>query len=179
MIHHLTSTNVSFAYLKNSSDFLNILVNNICSCVLLLNKNMELQAFNDSLKTIFSNKPDESLLYMKCGEAIGCAHSVEEIKECGKTSQCYNCELRLSALYSYVDKKIEYRKKISRYFYKTDNKKELKHLQYSTRPFYFEDDFYILLIIDDITDFECQKEVIEDQKRQIQELKSFIHGSNA
>ena len=79
MGNKVTSTNISFDYLKNSSDFLNIVLNNICSCVLLLNKDMELQAFNDPLKTVFSNKPDEYLLYIKCGEALGCAYTVEEM----------------------------------------------------------------------------------------------------
>ncbi len=59
---------------------------------------MELQAFNDSLKTIFLNKKDEDVLYKKCGEAIGCAYQVEEATQCGKTSNCCKCDLRLSAL---------------------------------------------------------------------------------
>ena len=70
----LTLTNVSFGFLKGSGDFLNIILNNINSCILLLDKDLKLKAFNDSLKTVFSNKKDEDLLYRRCGEAIGCAY---------------------------------------------------------------------------------------------------------
>jgi hypothetical protein len=78
MSSDLTMTNESFNFLSNSSDFLNIILNNINSCVLLLDKELKLRAYNDSLKTIFSNKKDEDLLYIKCGEAIGCAYQIEE-----------------------------------------------------------------------------------------------------
>jgi len=39
---------------------------------------MELQAFNEPMMSIFSNKSDEDLLYRKCGEAIGCTYQIEE-----------------------------------------------------------------------------------------------------
>ena len=48
----ISLTNTSFNYLSNSSEFLNIVLSNISSCVLLLNEHMELQAYNDALKTI-------------------------------------------------------------------------------------------------------------------------------
>ena len=151
MNNKLTSTNVSFDYLKHSPDFLNLVLNNICSCVLMLNKDMELQAFNDALKNIFSNKKDEDLLYIRCGEAIGCAYVVEEVGQCGQTPHCKHCSLRLSALESYINKKTIYKETISREFYRTDNEKVMKHLLFSTRPFYFENEYYIILIIEDIT----------------------------
>lgn len=171
MKHDMALTNVSFNYLRNAPDFLNTIINNICSCVLLLNKNMELQAFNDSLKTIFSNKKDEDLLYIRCGEAIGCAYVVDEVTECGKTSHCKYCDLRISALKSYLNKEVVYKKKISRNFYTTGEKKVLKHLQFSTRPFYFEKEYYIILIIEDITDFVNQMEENKRLKKQLKELQ--------
>jgi len=148
---NLTSANVSFNYLSNSKDFLNIILNNITNAVLLLNRNMELQAFNDIMKTIFSNKENEYLLYKRCGEALGCAFHVEEMKDCGETSHCCFCILRESAILSYVEKKAIYKQNVSREFYKTTGEKELKHLLFSTRPFYFEDDYYIIMIIEDIS----------------------------
>ncbi len=74
-------TNISFDILGGSSKFLNLVLDNITCCILLLNDKMELQAYNDSLKTIFSNKKDEHILYQRCGEAIGCAYQVEEAKK--------------------------------------------------------------------------------------------------
>ena len=149
----LALTNVSFSFLRNSSDFLTIILNNINSCVLLLDKDVRLQAFNDSLKTIFSNKKDEDLLYKRCGEAIGCAYQIEEQKDCGKTSQCCDCELRIAALTSYMDNETIYKDHISKPFFNFNNQKVDKHLQFSTRLFKFENEKYIIMIIEDITKF--------------------------
>jgi len=149
----LAITNESFSFLKNSPDFLNIVLNNINSCVFLLDKNIQLRAFNDALKTIFSNKRDEDLLYMRCGEAIGCAHQIEEIKDCGDTSKCHECELRIAALTSYVEGKTIYKDNIVRPFFDYDGSKIDKRLQFSTRLFVFNREKYIIMIIEDITKF--------------------------
>ena len=148
---NISSNNISFDFLRESKDFLNILINRISCSVLLLNKDMELQAFNDPVKTMFINKPDEDLLYVRCGEAIGCAYSVDEIKNCGETSKCSSCELRVKALESYIEHKPIYREKFSREFYKIDGNKDLKHLQFSVLPFYFNKDYLITVIVEDIT----------------------------
>jgi len=149
----ITMTNESFSFLRNSSDFLNIILNNINSCVLLLDREMRLKSFNDALKTIFTNKKDEDLLYVKCGEAIGCAYQIEEQKDCGNTSQCCDCEIRISALSSYMDNEIIYKNNISRPYFDINNQKVNKHLQFSTRLFKFKNEKYIILIIEDITKF--------------------------
>ena len=147
----ISITNTSFNYLSNSSEFLNIVLSNISSCVLLLNEHMELQAYNDALKTIFSNRENEDLLYVRCGEAIGCAYSIEEAADCGKTSKCDTCELRVAALESYVNRKGIYKDQIYRPFFDRNFNKVDKHLQFSTRFFEFEKEHYIIMIIEDIT----------------------------
>lgn len=153
MKSNLTSTNVSFSYLRNSSDFLNVVLNNINSCILLLDKQVRLVAFNDALKTIFSNKKDEDLLYKKCGEAIGCAYQIEEQKECGETSKCCDCELRIAALTSYMNNEIIYKNHISKPFLDYNNQIVYKHLQFSTRLFLHEKEKYVIMLIEDVTNF--------------------------
>ena len=148
---NMTMANESFDFLSHSSDFLNIVLNNIQSCVLLLDKNVELRAYNNSLKTIFSNRKDEDLLYVRCGEALGCAYQIEEQLECGKTSHCKSCELRVSALMSYINNEAIYKDHIVKPFLTFENKRVDKHLQFSTRLFYFGKEKYIILLIDDIT----------------------------
>ena len=172
MKDQISMTNVSFDYLRNSPNFLNLVLNNISSCVLLLNRNMELHAFNDALKTIFSARKDENLLYVRCGEAIGCAYNVDEMKNCGETSRCASCQLRESALISYSEDKAVYKRKISREFYMHDGKKVMKHLQFSTRCFRFEKDKYIILIIDDITELVNTKTMLTKKEQRIKELES-------
>lgn len=151
MKHKRTMANHSFQQLEGSAEFLNIVLNNITSCVLLLDEHMRIQAFNDALTTIFSNKADEDLLYMHCGEAIGCAYQIDEAKECGKTSQCCSCELRVAAMQSYMNEEVIYKSKIKRPFYTKDYQLVEKTLQFSTRLFKYKRDKYIILIVEDIT----------------------------
>jgi nitrogen fixation/metabolism regulation signal transduction histidine kinase len=153
----ISLTNESFDMLKGSSSFLNLVINNITSCVLLLNQKMELQAFNDATKTIFSNKLNEHLLYKRCGEAIGCAYQIEEAKNCGETSRCTSCELRISAMKSYMEDKDVYKTYIERPFYKRSGEKVMKQLQFSTRIFRDHNEKYIIMIVDDISAISVPK----------------------
>lgn len=153
MLTDITSTNVTFGFLKNSGDFTNMILNNINSCVLLLDKDMRLRAFNDAMRTIFSNKQGEDLLYMRCGEAIGCAYQVEEQKDCGTTSRCLQCDLRLAGLKSYLNNEIIYKEHIVRPFFNQYQRKVEKHLQFSTRLFVYRREKYIVMIVEDITKF--------------------------
>ena len=150
-------TNESFDLLKGSTSFLNVVLNNITSCVLLLNQKMELQAFNDDTRTIFSNKPDENMLYKRCGEAIGCAYQIEEAKNCGETSHCRNCELRVSALTSYMENRAVYKEYVERPFYKRSGEKVMKQLQFSTRVFVNNNEKYIIMIVEDISNISLPK----------------------
>ncbi len=154
---NLTMTNESFNFLRGSSDFLNTILNNITSCVLLLDKEMRLRAFNDALNTIFTSKKEEELRYQKCGEAIGCAHQIEEQKECGETTKCKSCELRIAALTSYMNNEIIEKDHIIRPFFDTNHQKVDKHLQFSTRLFLFNHEKYIIMIIEDITNLTESK----------------------
>jgi nitrogen fixation/metabolism regulation signal transduction histidine kinase len=158
MKSQISNTNVSFSFLRNSSPFLNMVLNNINGCVLLLDSEMNLRAFNEPMKTIFSNKEKEDLLYMKCGEAIGCAHQVEEMKECGQTSQCNDCELRLAAMDSYLNNVVVYKEHMSKKFMDNKNNKVDKHLQFSTRLFIHDREKYIMMLIEDITELVELKE---------------------
>jgi nitrogen fixation/metabolism regulation signal transduction histidine kinase len=150
MASNTASTNVSFDFLKESSEFLNIILDNISVCVLLLDKDLKLQAFNNSVKTIFSARKDDELLYRKCGEAIGCAYQVEEETDCGSTSRCCSCELKVSVLKSYLEGQAIYKTGIVKPFYTYAGVKEDKHLQFSTRLFIFKKERYVILMVEDI-----------------------------
>lgn len=92
------------------------------------------------------------MIYMRCGEAIGCAYQIDEQKQCGETSQCKQCDLRISALTSYSENEVIYKNRITKPFFTYDNKKVDKTLQFSTRLFHYDREKYIMMIVDDITD---------------------------
>ncbi len=151
MASKTSMTNHTFSMLAGSSDFLNSVLNNITSCVLLLDNEMELRAYNEPLKAVFSNKKDEHLLYRKCGEALGCANQIEEAVDCGKTSKCDECELREAALFSYTSHEPVYKEHVVRQFYDYNNNKVDKDLQFSTRLFEFNMEKFIIMIVEDIS----------------------------
>jgi nitrogen fixation/metabolism regulation signal transduction histidine kinase len=170
-IRDISSENTSFNYLRGSADFLNAVLNNISSCVMLLDKDMKLQAFNNAIKTIFSNKPNEHLLYKRCGEAIGCAATVEEEKDCGETSKCSSCVLRKCAIMTYADNVAYYKNRLAREFYRTDSSKELRHLQFSSRCVRYDQDRYVMIIVDDLTSIVNQEKLIQKQKSLLDKLR--------
>ncbi len=170
MKREFASSNVSFSLLQSNPDFLYILLNEVGSCIMLLNKKMELRAFNDPLKNIFTNHKDEHLLYMRCGEALGCAHQVEEKSRCGETSHCRDCTLRKDAVMVYASGEPVFNRSVSREFFLNSSEKVLKHLRYSIRCFRFERDQYIALIINDVTQLVNQSRIIREQELRISEL---------
>ncbi|TLX74984.1 hypothetical protein E9993_11370 [Labilibacter sediminis] len=148
MYTNLASTNVTFDFLRGSNEFLTLVLNNINSCILLLNTRMELVSFNDAITSLFPHSTKSNLNYIKCGEAIGCAYQIEETKECGKTSRCFSCEIRMSAISSYLENTPTVNKEITRPFYNEMGKKENKILRYSTRHFTFQGERYVILILE-------------------------------
>ncbi len=145
---NIALTNVSFNFLKGSHKFLELILDNINSAVLLLNNKMELISFNNALITMFPKNKDKNLTLVRCGEAIGCAYQVEEQKDCGKTSNCRKCELRISAISTYLNNTTTFRKRITRPFYLENNQKVFMNLQYTTKYFAYDNDKYIVMLIE-------------------------------
>jgi len=79
---------------------------------------------------------------------------VEESTQCGTTSHCNSCELRLAALESYIDDRVVFKEKVKRPFFKNDGQRIEKMLQFSTRLFIYNNEKFIIMIIDDVTN--CQ-----------------------
>lgn len=145
----ISNTNQSFDILKGSSKFLNLVLDNINCCIMLLDQQMNLRAFNNPLTTLFPNKKDSNLLYRKCGEVIGCAKQIEEKMQCGTTPFCNDCELRIAALISYSEN-TPIKKNITKEFYDSTGNKFIKQFTFSTRLFKFEKETYIVMIISEI-----------------------------
>lgn len=149
MISGKAHTTTGFKLLFNSVEFLNNLLNSLTCCILFLNDKLELQAYNNSLDSMFPYLQNKDKLLLKCGDVIGCAFNVDEEKECGMTSHCNYCELREAALKTYVTHETVFKKKFNRPFYTSENEKEIKNLIFTTRIFEFNSEKYILMIIDE------------------------------
>ncbi|MGD2014451.1 MAG: hypothetical protein PVH37_27455 [Desulfobacterales bacterium] len=143
--------------LKESNEFLNLLLDNINSAVLIADENLKIHQFNNSFLDLF-DKATESALEASFGETVGCVNAILENKSCGETSQCSQCVLRSSLIHNLIDRAPVDNQPLNRIFYINGRPVE-KHFQFSTRPIKFQGRKMFLIIIYDVTDIELQKSV--------------------
>jgi len=148
--------------LKESNEFLNLLLDNMDSAVLVADENLKIHQFNKSFLDLFDNAAD-SIMEAGFGQVAGCVNAVLENKACGETSQCANCLLRRSLVLDLTEQPPVGRQPLNRVFY-INGKPVQKYLQFSTRRITFRGRKMFLVIIYDVTELEKQK--IELQKKQ-------------
>ena len=157
--------------LKESNEFLNLLLDNINSAVLIADENLRIHQFNKSFLDLF-DKATESVLETTFGETVGCVNAIIENKACGATSQCSQCILRSSLVHNLIDRAPVNNQPLNRLFYINGEPVE-KYFQFSTRPITFQGSKMFLIIIYDVTDIELQKiELQRKQKRIDRDLES-------
>jgi phosphoserine phosphatase RsbU/P len=157
--------------LKESNEFLNLLLDNINSAILIADENFQIHHFNDSFLNLFDNTAD-GLFAKGFGDAAGCVYAVKEGKACGETSHCAHCLLRKSLIQTLVEKAPIDRQHLQRTFY-LDGEPVEKHLEFSTRRISFQGRDMFLVIIYDITEIEQQKIELQNKQKQIeQDLKA-------
>ncbi len=98
--------------LKESNDFLRLLLDNINSAVFLIDENLRVKSFNNSFKTIFGK--DEEAFNQLCGNALGCVFAVKENTDCGLSSNCDRCYLRTNVLAALIEDTPKTKEKLER-----------------------------------------------------------------
>ena len=157
--------------LKESNEFLNLLLDNINSAVLIADENLQIHQFNNSFLSLFDSAA-ETVLEAGFGETTGCVNAVVENKSCGQTSHCAQCILRRSLIQTLTDRVPVDNQPLNRVFYINGEPVE-KHLQFSTRTIMYQGQKMFLIIIYDVTDIEQQKiELLKKQKQLDRDLES-------
>jgi sigma-B regulation protein RsbU (phosphoserine phosphatase) len=141
--------------LKASSEFLNLLLDNIDAAVLIVDEKLQIHQFNRSFLDLFDRAADQ-LTLASFGQISGCVNAVRENQPCGSTSQCQFCLLKQSLLQTLTADTPVDRRRLDRKFY-IDGQAVRKHLEFSARPIKFQDRQMILVIIYDVTAREQQK----------------------
>jgi signal transduction histidine kinase len=159
---------LDFRDLRESNDFLNVLINNITSAIFLVDRDVKIRNFNDPFQALFQ-KDEDKILGERCGNVIGCAFTVDQSKDCEETKNCNECELRRSILKSFLEKVPTYRGKIVRDFY-IQGEKISKYFQFSTKYIQWGHETMVLIIVDDITALETQKLILEQQNMELEDL---------
>jgi len=157
--------------LKESNEFLNLLLDNINSAILIADENLQIHHFNNSFLNLFDHTAD-GFIAKGFGEATGCINAVIENKACGETSSCAHCLLRKSLIQTLVEDVPVDRQHLERTFY-LDRKPVQKHLEFSTRRIRFQGRDMFLIIIYDITEIEQKKIELQNKQKLIeQDLKA-------
>ncbi len=155
--------------LRESNEFLNLVLENINSAILIADENMRIHQFNQSFLGMFDQAADR-VLESSFGQISGCVNAVTENKSCGFTSQCRFCVLRGSLLKTLLEDYPVDGRIVERVFY-IGNRPVVKNLEVSSRLIRFQGRPMILVIIYDITQIEEQRKKLEEQQRLIdQEL---------
>lgn len=140
-------------------ELLNTVVQNISSALFIINQNFEIQQFNKAFLEMFHLTKAETHQQLT-GNALGCAFMVENEQNCGTATGCEVCSLRNNILGLFLHKIPVYKKKLIRHFY-IAGKKTLKFLQYTAKTIDYEKEEMILVIVNDITQIETQRQELE------------------
>ena len=151
--------------LKESKEFLNLLLDNINSAILIVDENLQIHQFNKSFHSLF-DRATERVDDHSFGQITGCVNAVEENKSCGATSQCQLCVLRKSFLQTFLEDFPIERKRLERVFY-IEGVPVLKYLEFSSRLIKFHGRKMVLVVIYDITEIEQKKRELERKQAQI------------
>ncbi len=151
--------------LKESNEFLNLLLDNMNSAVLIADENLRIHQFNNSFLNLFDTAA-VSALKSGFGETTGCVSAVIEKKDCGESSHCTDCILRRSLIHNLIDNAPVEKESLNRTFY-INGEPVNKHFQFSTRPITFQGQKMFLVIIYDVTDIEQQKIELQNKQKLI------------
>ncbi len=151
--------------LKESNEFLNLILENINSAILIADENMRIHQFNKSFLSLFDSAADR-VVETSFGQIAGCVNAVKENKSCGDTSQCQFCVLRKTLLQTLVEDYPVDRKSMERVFY-IKGRPVLKNLEVTSRLIEFHGQKMILVIIYDVSLIEEQKRKLEKHQQQI------------
>ncbi len=152
--------------LKESSEFLSLLLDNIDAAVLVVDEKLQIHQVNRSFLDLFDRAADQ-LTQASFGQISGCVNAVREQQTCGSTSQCQFCLLKHSLLETLTVPTSVNRQRLERTFF-IDGRAVRKHLEFSARPIKFQGRQMILVIIYDITAREQQKRELETKQATIE-----------
>ncbi len=153
--------------LKDSNEFLNILMQNIDTAVFIADENLRIHQFNDSFLTLFNQSTSTSnLVDITFGSASGCINAVKENLPCGETSACQFCVIKQSLINTLATQEPHEKKFLERIFY-VEGSPVKKYLEFTSRPITFRDKKMILVFVYDVTKIELSKIQLEEKQKQI------------
>ena len=160
---------MSKIWLKNaleSNAFLNTLFNHLNSAVFVVDHEARVRQVNQVFEKVFA-KSEAEVKGQLCGNAIGCIFPIASGKNCGDLEECRNCLIRGAIVKALTEKLSSSDQLISRSFIisgETIN----KHLLLAVKYISFNQKDMAVIIVDDITEAENRKQLVEERQRIIE-----------
>ncbi len=160
---------MSELWLENSLEantFLNALFNHLNSAVFVVDQEARVRQVNQVFEKIFA-KSEAEVEGQLCGNAIGCIFPLTAGKDCGTLKECETCLIRDAIVKALTEKISSSGQLISRSFIisgETIN----KHLLIAVKYISFNQRDMVVIIVDDITETETRKQLIEERQRLIE-----------
>lgn len=149
---------IELTNIVETNELLNLVLENINSAVFLVDKEARVTEVNDPGTILFS-KPAKEMIGELCGNAIGCINPYFYKVDCGTSPKCTKCGIRQSILQSFSEK-IPTTKSILKRAFIIDDKQIDKTFLFSTRVLNISGQERVMIVIDDITEMENQKDLL-------------------
>ena len=139
----------------SDSDYINFILNAVPELAAIINKDRQIIFSNDSLLNFLGIIDKEGVLGLRPGEAVNCINADLNKGGCGTSENCKYCGA-VNAILISQDTMVAVTKEC-RITTKKDGTHEYLDLKVTSSPFKFNDNYYSILSVDDISDYKRRK----------------------
>lgn len=132
-------------YYKSNNDLI------VDECELILDKKFRIVKYDKSFFNVFTSKINSDLNNERFGDAIGCSDKIDDGKQCGYTSKCDKCSLRISTFSSYFTGEELNHKFYLKKVYNSSDKSENLVFDFSTKQVSLNGDKFVSMTIKNIS----------------------------
>ncbi|MFW5733604.1 MAG: SpoIIE family protein phosphatase [Oceanidesulfovibrio sp.] len=150
-----------------SNELLNTVLDNVDAGIMLLDDDFAVLMVNATLLRLFRTTR-ECIRGMKCGNALGCIHSVLENRFCGETSHCEECGLRSSVLDVLKTGEPSGRSRLKREFV-LEGAPTRMFLELSTKRIELFDSQMVLVVLYDVSELEENRRALQESNSQLEQ----------
>ena len=150
--------------INENNGFLNILLDNINSAILVVDKDSKIRNINRTCEQLMGKGFDD-IFGETLGDAISCLTLKDNGKRCGESTECERCRIRQAVELTFKESNGLVRQQMEKEVFLGEIR-IVKYLLLSTKYLRYRDEGLVLVIIEDVTELEMQKRKLEEINRQ-------------
>jgi len=151
---------MSLSSLKSNKDFFNLVVNSLDNIIFVVDRNINILEYNNSLLESFKTN-EKAVLNVRCGHALNCSNALVEGAICGETLFCSTCTIRKTFLEVIENKGSIRQQPISKVF-QFENRRVQKHFLMSAKHTRYRGEDVAIVILNDISELAESKIKLEE-----------------